>query len=131
MARSELETGFARLWEQFGNGMMPVHEVQFHPPRRWKFDFCWPDAANDSAGMTNSVGGLAVEIHDGQWTGGKHTSGRGLQTMCEKLNQARLDGWVVLQYTTSDMKKRPIQVIEEVVEILEERHDPGRYGSCD
>lgn len=110
MAASELEAGFARLWEQFGNGMVPEREVKFCKFRKWKFDFCWGADAM-----------VAVEIHGGQWTGGKHTSGRGLQSMCEKLNQAQLDGWVVLQYTTSDMKKRPVQVIEEVAETLKKR----------
>ncbi len=66
---------------------LPVREYRFAPPRRWRFDFAWPDR------------GLALEIEGGVWTGGRHVRGRGYERDCEKYAEAALRGWRVLRVT--------------------------------
>lgn len=82
-ALDRIETDFCAL------GLpQPVREHRFHPPRRWRFDYCWP------------TGKIAVEIDGGTWVAGRHTSGAGYEKDCEKFNQAALDGWLVFHFTT-------------------------------
>lgn len=42
-----------------------VREHRFHPARRWRFDFAWPELL------------FAVEVEGGIWTGGRHNRGSG------------------------------------------------------
>ena len=67
----------------------PHHEYRFNPPRRWRFDFAWPDIK------------LAAEIEGGTWSTKKksrHTTGPGYYLDCVKYNTATLDGWRVLRF---------------------------------
>lgn len=66
----------------------PIYELRFAPPRRWRFDFAWPEHM------------LAVEIEGGTWSGGRHTRGKGYANDCRKYNAAVLLGWRVLRFTT-------------------------------
>lgn len=66
----------------------PEREYVFHPGRRWRFDFAWPDYK------------IALECEGGIFSMGRHTRGKGFIGDCEKYNQAMLDGWIVLRYTT-------------------------------
>ena len=66
---------------------LPVAEFRFHPPRRWRFDFCWPQFS------------VALENQGGIFSGGRHTRGAALLREHEKLNNAAADGWRVL-FTT-------------------------------
>jgi hypothetical protein len=70
----------------------PVREHRFAPPRRWRFDYCWPSLR------------LALEIEGGTWTGGRHVRGRGYERDCEKYNRAALLGWAVLRVTAAMLK---------------------------
>lgn len=72
---------------------VPATEFAFHPPRRWRFDYCWPTAK------------VAVECEGGAWTGGRHTRGRGYVADCEKYNIAQLDGWIVLRFTPAQLER--------------------------
>lgn len=84
----------------------PVTEHQFHPTRKWRFDFAWPGRQ------------LAAEVEGGTWGGGsRHTSGAGYQGDCEKYNSAAVMGWMVLRYT-GDMV-RDGTAIRQIVEIME------------
>lgn len=66
----------------------PVREFQFAAPaRRWKFDFAWPDR------------GVALEIEGGTWVQGRHNTGTGMRSDCEKYNAAASMGWVVYRVT--------------------------------
>lgn len=65
----------------------PVSELVFAPPRRFRFDFAWPDAR------------LALEIDGGLFSGGGHVRGAHILTTHEKMNLAAVAGWRVL-YTT-------------------------------
>ena len=64
----------------------PVAEYRFAPPRRWRFDFCWP------------VEKVAVEVEGGVFAGGRHTRGAGYRADLEKYNRATLMGYRVLRY---------------------------------
>lgn len=70
----------------------PVREFKFHHARRWRADFCWPDAR------------LMVEVEGGHWTGGKHTRGSGFDSDCEKYAEAALAGWRVIRCTGTHIK---------------------------
>lgn len=88
---SDLEEAFA--WQiKAGKLPAPVREHRFHPTRRFRFDFAWPDRL------------LAVEIEGGVWNGGRHTTGKGFSEDCVKLAEATLLGWRVLK-VTGDMVK--------------------------
>lgn len=83
----------------------PEEEHRFHPVRRWRFDFAWPDQK------------VAVEIEGGVWTGGRHTRGKGFEGDCVKYNTAQLMGWTVLRFTTGQVKDGyAISAIGEVFE---------------
>jgi very-short-patch-repair endonuclease len=67
---------------------MPVAEYKFHPTRKWRFDWCWPDQK------------VALEIEGGVYATGRHTRGKGYENDCRKYNAALLHGWKVLRATT-------------------------------
>lgn len=70
----------------------PEREYRFGPPRRWRFDFAWPEH------------GVALEVEGGTWTGGRHGRGTGFAADCEKYNAAALLGWIVLRATTEQVE---------------------------
>jgi very-short-patch-repair endonuclease len=108
---SPLEHLFWTLWhnEVPDSVPAPVREYKFDPGRNWRLDFAWPGIK------------FAVEIHGGQWTRGRHQRGAGFAQDLEKMNAAQIAGWVVLQFTTDHMEKMPIQVVENVAEMVHER----------
>ena len=69
----------------------PAAEYRFHPTRKWRFDFAWPDAK------------LALEVDGGVWTQGRHTRGAGWLKDAEKFNTAAVMGWRVLRVTPSTL----------------------------
>lgn len=66
----------------------PVRELTFHPKRKWRFDFAWPDKK------------IAVEVEGGTWQIGRHQRASGFAADCEKYNAAAVLGWRVLRFTT-------------------------------
>lgn len=80
----------------------PEPEYSFHPTRRWRFDFAFPDRK------------LAVEIEGG--VNGRHQRMGGFTGDCHKYNSAALLGWRVLRYTTAMVMDGT--AINEVVEAL-------------
>ena len=72
-------------------GLSPEREYRFHPERKWRFDFAFPDKK------------LAVEIEGGIFSGGAHTRGAKYIKDCEKYNAAVLMGWRVLRYFTDQV----------------------------
>lgn len=108
---SKLEMTFWRLWQiQAGsNWPSPVKEYQFDSSRQWRIDFAWPFYQ------------VAVELEGGVHQQGRHTRGSGFIADCEKYNAAALQGWLLLRYTGPDLKKRPVQVITEVLQALQTR----------
>lgn len=69
-----------------------VQEHRFHPIRRWRFDFAWPEQM------------IALEIEGGIFIKGRHTSPHGFMADCEKYNTATLLGWKVIRVTSPQIK---------------------------
>ena len=69
---------------------IPESEFRFHPTRKFRFDFAWPDHK------------LGLEIDGGVWTGGRHTRPKGFIRDQEKTNLAAVEGWQVLRVTPQD-----------------------------
>jgi very-short-patch-repair endonuclease len=65
----------------------PVREFRFAPPRRYRFDFAWPDRK------------VACEVQGAVWSQGRHTRGGGAESDAEKLSLAAVAGWRVLLVT--------------------------------
>jgi hypothetical protein len=64
-------------------------EYQFHPQRKWRFD--WAVWSNGHR--------IAIEYEGGVFIGGGHTRGLIYGQNCEKYNTAALMGWTVLRFT--------------------------------
>jgi hypothetical protein len=62
-----------------------VTEHRFHPTRRWRFDFAWPDHR------------VAIEIDGASGSYGRHSRPGGMRADHEKLNTAAVMGWRVLR----------------------------------
>lgn len=84
--------------KHFPTAPEPLKEYKFVDFRDWRFDRAWPAVK------------LAVEIHGGTWRAGRHTRGKGFANDREKVNEAIEQGWVVLEYTTTDLTTRPEDV---------------------
>lgn len=67
-------------------------ELQFHPTRKWRFDYAWEGQK------------IAVEVHGGVYRQGRHTRGEGFTTDREKMNEAALLGWTVIEVTPEHIK---------------------------
>lgn len=76
-----------------------LREVQFSPPRRFRFDF----TVCLEGGMQAATK-LAVEAEGGSWVNGAHGRGAHFQSDCEKYNLATELGWRVLRYTMAQIK---------------------------
>lgn len=70
----------------------PVSEFRFHPTRRWRFDWAWPDQR------------VALEQEGAVWARGRHTRGAGFLKDIEKYNQAAVLGWRVLRLTPQQVR---------------------------
>lgn len=104
---SKLESEFDLYWGLFGTKDLPEHEFQFLVKRRFRFDRAWPGKK------------LAVELEGGTWMKkARHTTGRGYESDCEKYNLAQLNGWRVLRYTSTMLRKNPLAVVQQVTSAL-------------
>jgi very-short-patch-repair endonuclease len=70
----------------------PVKEYRFHPKRRWRFDYAWPEHR------------IAIEIEGGAWIYGRHNRAKGFVNDMQKYNEAVMLGWRVLRYTPEQIK---------------------------
>jgi hypothetical protein len=70
-----------------------VKEYKFHPSRRWKFDYAIPDKK------------LAIEYNGIFSNKSRHLTVTGYSGDMEKINQAQLLGWRVLQYTPLNLNQ--------------------------
>ena len=92
-----------------------VRECRFHPTRRWRFDFAW------------EVEMLAVEVEgitfygknkNGTMKLGRHQTGKGAETDCEKYGAAMLLGWDVYRCTQGMIKSgAAIDTIKRLLEM--------------
>jgi hypothetical protein len=88
--RVDMAKVFLALLKQ--NGLPePVPELRFHPTRKWRFDYAWPEWL------------VALEVDGGVWTRGRHTRGAGWLKDTEKLNEAAARGWRLLRTTPDQL----------------------------
>ncbi len=73
-------------------GLPAVPEHKFHPTRRWRFDWAFPEAK------------LALEIEGGQWVQGRHNRGAGQIADLAKYSEAAILGWRIVYATPAEVK---------------------------
>jgi len=71
---------------------VPVAEYRFHPLRRWRFDWAWPEQK------------IALEVEGGIWIQGRHSRGAGMVKDMDKYNTAATLGWRVLRVTPKQIE---------------------------
>ena len=91
MSRSTLEERLKSLVDAEGLAP-PVEEYRFHPTRKWRFDFYWPEF------------NFACECEGAVWVGGRHTRPQGFIKDAEKYNEAALMGIKVIRVTDKHIK---------------------------
>lgn len=80
-------TTFALACESIGLPP-PEEEFRFHPVRRWRWDYAWPELM------------LAVEIDGGLYVAGRHSRGAGREKDLEKVAHGLILGWTVFTFST-------------------------------
>lgn len=70
---------------------IPTLEHQFHPDRKFRFDFSWPTLR------------VALEVEGGIYTHGAHGSVSGIRRDMDKYNLAASLGWLVLRVTPQEV----------------------------
>ena len=115
MSKSELELAFLGLWQWLAPELPgPQREYRFAPPRRFRFDFAWPEHR------------VAVEVEGGTWAGGRHVRPQGYGRDCEKYNLAVALGWRVFRFTGGMLDSDPQGCIAQVREaVMDSRQFKG------
>jgi very-short-patch-repair endonuclease len=90
------------LWKLYGLPE-PVAEYRFAPPRKFRFDFCWPKKS------------IAVEVEGGIWTQGRHTRGKGYLSDMSKYNLAAKAGYRVFRFTPKQYENGEAQAFMKEV----------------
>lgn len=88
----------------------PATEYRFHPERRWRFDFAWPDVR------------VAVEVNGNAWAvrgGGRH----GKDADLEKGNAAAAAGWRVFTFSPAMLERDPAACVDVVRAAVEGDHE--------
>lgn len=70
----------------------PVREYKFALPRKWRFDFCWPEIK------------LAVEYEGIFSDKSRHRTIGGFFKDAEKYLNAQMMGWTVMRVTAKDVR---------------------------
>jgi len=86
---------------------MPILEHQFHPTRKWRFDFAYPDIK------------IAFEYEGGIFSNGAHTRGKHFQSDCEKYNTATMMGWRIFRIHC-DMVYRGQREMPDATDLIKE-----------
>ena len=85
----------------------PEREWRFHPTRRWRFDFAYPEQR------------VAIEVEGGIFVQGRHARGTGILGDLEKYNAATLLGWRVLRFAAQHIRSgEAVAVIREALGYL-------------
>ena len=88
----QVDTLHSKVLTQLVGFPDPTTELLFHPKRKWRFDYAWEEQK------------LALEVHGGIHSGGRHTRGKGFVEYRAKMNEATLLGWTVLEVTPEHIK---------------------------
>lgn len=81
---------------------------KFHPTRKWRFDFAWPDLK------------VACEIDGGIFSRGRHVNPRGFIADCEKSNAATQLGWRLFRFPVVGGKAQMIENVNLISQIINE-----------
>jgi very-short-patch-repair endonuclease len=110
-APSELEARFMISLRACDLQCLFKTEYQFHPKRRWRFDFADPQRL------------IAVELEGGIWSKKRtgHSSGAGIKQDMEKSNEAQKLGWRVFRFDIKDVMSG--HAINFILDILEQEKD--------
>jgi very-short-patch-repair endonuclease len=105
---TDLEAAFAFYWRVLAqDAPEPEHEHRFHPERRWRFDFAWPESK------------IALECEGGTWSGGRHVRGQGYRNDVEKYNAATALGWRVFRCTAGMLDEDPESLVGMIKEAVD------------
>lgn len=95
MTTSHIETEFLLLvrvlHQEHPEISLPMREFRFHPTRKWRADFAWPEEK------------LLVECEGGIFSRGRHLRPKGFTDDCVKYNWAALLGYRVLRITPDQL----------------------------
>jgi len=100
--REKYELSFL-YWVKIKGLPIPEREFVFHPERKWRFDFAYPNKK------------IGIEIEGGLFMQGRHSRGTGYVADCEKYNQAALLGWRVIRFTEKDLRRGDCCKIVETI----------------
>lgn len=85
-------------------GVDVVPEYQFHPKRKWRFDYAIPYYQ------------IAIEVEGGAWIDGRHNRASGFLKDMEKYNAAAVLGWRLLRCTPQTLlTSETLQMVAEAV----------------
>ena len=88
---------------------IPVTEYRFHPTRKWRFDYAYPELK------------IAIEQEGGVWIQGRHNRATGFLKDIEKYNEASLLGWRIIRITPQMITDGSvITIIERIFKICQE-----------
>jgi very-short-patch-repair endonuclease len=82
-----------------------VREYRFAQPRRFSFDFAWPDKK------------VFAEVDGGTWSYGRHVRGSGFMRDCEKMNLASSLGWRGYRFTPEMIGRYAVEIIREGIKV--------------
>ena len=68
-----------------------VREHQFHPDRKWRFDFAFLEER------------VALEVEGGIFIQGRHSRGAGVAKDIEKYSEAAALGWLIVRCQPKDL----------------------------
>jgi very-short-patch-repair endonuclease len=77
----------------------PIAEYKFHPTRKWRIDFAFPEIK------------LAIEIEGAVWSFGRHNHPSGFIKDIEKYNALTELGWHLLRYQPKKIDFNQIKIV--------------------
>ena len=119
MGKSALEAEFELIL--MANKIPYSREFMFHDTRKWRFDFVVLDGfkinLQDKIEIKKSAQKhkLAIEIEGGIFVNGRHNRPSGYVNDMLKYNEAVINGWRVLRYTTPQFRGTAIEDIKRIV----------------
>ena len=122
--RADRKDDVRRAWELVTGTVWPfAPEVVFHPTRKWRLDW-----ASDRLRLAIEVEGITYD----SGKPGRHQRPKGYENDVEKYNAAVECGWTLLRYTPDQIKRMPVQVVEQIQRVMaiRERALYGRRASA-
>ena len=107
--RNDKKGSLRRAWELTTGTVWPFSpEVRFCE-RMWRFDW-----ASDRLRLAIEVEGITYA----EQKPGRHQRPKGYENDVEKYNAAVECGWTLLRYTPDQIKRMPVQVVEQIQRVM-------------